>query len=235
MVGFKTKKISNPLTLGEKLRKLRESKELSLAEISRLIKVSVKYLEAIEAGKYHKLPGEVYAKSFLKAYAKFLEVDPDEFLSLYETENKIFRKTRKKENDFKKPVEKISKAHLIITPRIIRSALIVLVALIVLIYLGLKFKAISTPPVLVVENPADNLVITDNFIEIAGQVENNATLEINGQQILPDQLGYFKETIDLQLGLNTIEIKAIKRHGTKTQVYRQVVVVDEENNQEEIN
>lgn len=230
MTGFQIKTISNPLTLGEKLRQFRTEKELSLKEVSRITKVSVKYLTAIEDGRFNDLPGDVYARSFLKVYTKFLGVDTKKFLDLYQSENTIYNKTRKIENDFTKPVEKISRFNLLITPKLFKMALLIVFVVIVLSYLGFKFKAIVTPPILVVENPANNLVTNESFIVISGMVEAEATLEINGQQVLPDSQGYFNETVDLQTGSNTIEIKAEKRHGTKTQIYRQIVVIDDSNN-----
>ncbi len=226
---FSSKKIANQPNLGERLKACRQKAGISLVQAALATSISSRYLAALEAGEHHKLPGEVYAKNFLKVYTKFLGLSCEEFLAYYNSEEKIYNKTRKvANNDFKKPVERISPVHLIVTPKVVRGVLIGILALTCLGYLGIKVKAIIKPPSLVVEAPADNLVTDQNFIEVIGQVEPEVNLEINGQQVLADQLGHFSETLDLQNGVNIIEIKAQTRHGRQTKVYRQVVVVGKE-------
>lgn len=238
MISFSNKKIENPLTLGESLRQVRQEKNLSLKQVSKAISISGKYLEALEKGNYQELPGEVYARNFLKAYTKFLGLDSEKFVNLFSSENIIYKKTKYSGvKDFTKPVEKISKAHLVVTPRIVRSLVLGLLAIVVLSYLGIKVKNILTPPILIVEAPADNIVTTDTFLEVGGYAEKDVIIEINGEQVLADNDGNFNETIDLQLGTNAIEVKAMKRHGKETKVYRQIVVVSPDenlNNQQEI-
>ena len=229
MVSFSSKQISNPPSLSERLKDRRQQLCLSLAQATEATNVSIKYLEALESSCHQRLPGEVYARCFLKVYAKFLGLDENEILALYQSEQKIYTKTKKPDdNDFKKPVKRISQFHLMVTPKLIRGIIVGLLALIVLVYLGVKIKAIVTPPVLVINSPADNLVTSRNFIEVGGQAESETILEINGQQVIADDDGNFSETLDLQLGVNVIEIKAEKRHGQQTKIYRQVVVVDDE-------
>ena len=229
MVGFSCKEISNPLSLGEQLKECRHQREMGLSEVARTIGVSTQYLQALENGNYNQLPGDIYAKNFLKVYAKFLGLEQSKILTIFQSEKKIYSKTNKnKTNDFSKPVEKISKAHLIVTPRIVKSTLIILLAIACLVYLGFKIRIILTPPLLTISQPLDNLVTEQNFIEIVGQTEVETLLEINGQQVLADEVGNFREVIDLQSGVNIIEIKAKTRHGKETKQYLQVVMVDTE-------
>ncbi|MFA6215522.1 MAG: helix-turn-helix domain-containing protein [Patescibacteria group bacterium] len=225
MASFHSKVIANPPRLGEKLKACREKLNISLADAAKELKIAVKYLQFLEAGQYNKLPGEVYAKSFLRAYTKFLGLNSNEYLSAYKSEQKIYTKIKQfAKNDFTQPVKRISKIHLVVTPKIVRSGIVLILAVTCFLYLGLKVKAIMTPPELVINQPADNLVTEQNFIGINGKVEKESTLELNGQPILADQQGNFSETIDLQPGVNVIEVKAVSRHGKETKVYRQVVL-----------
>ncbi|MDX9893584.1 MAG: helix-turn-helix domain-containing protein [Patescibacteria group bacterium] len=231
MAGFSFKEISNPLTIGQRLKNRREEFRLTLVEVAKNIGISAKYLSALEDGDYRRLPGEVYTKSFLKSYVKFLGLDHQEILSLYGSEQKIYNCTRKtNQHQFHKPVERVSSWHLLVTPRIVRGLIVFCLALSCLVYLGFRFKAIVTPPLLLVDSPAQNLVTEQNFVKISGQIEPEATLQINGQKVLTDEASRFDETLDLQSGVNIIELTAQKRHGTQTKKYLQVVVVD--NNQE---
>lgn len=66
--------------LGSLLREERERRGLSLDEVSDKIKISKSCLAAIEEGDEERLPHPVYAKGFIRNYARLLEVDNEEFL-----------------------------------------------------------------------------------------------------------------------------------------------------------
>jgi cytoskeleton protein RodZ len=63
------------------LRRERLRKELDLEQISRETKISARLLEAIEHDRYELLPGRVFAKSFVRQYARFLGLDEEELAS----------------------------------------------------------------------------------------------------------------------------------------------------------
>ncbi len=225
MVSFKAKEISNPPRLSERLKNNRETRGLSLSQAAAETNIGIKYLEALEQGEYDKLPGEVYAKSFIKAYAKYLGLRPDDFLEAFKTELNIYAKTKSNYSfKHKKPVERIAARHLLVTPKLVRGIIIGLLALTCLVYLGLKISRIMSPPLLIVSQPAEQLITQESFIQVSGQAEAESTLEINGQQVLLDKNGYFNETIDLQPGVNVIELVAVNRHGRRTAATRQIIL-----------
>jgi cytoskeletal protein RodZ len=65
-------------SVGETLRRERLRKELGLEQISRETKISARLLEAIEKDRFDLLPGGVFAKSFVRQYARFLGLDEEE-------------------------------------------------------------------------------------------------------------------------------------------------------------
>jgi cytoskeleton protein RodZ len=65
-------------SIGESLRHERLRRNLDLEAVSRELKISPRFLEAIEAGRLDKLPGGVFAKSFARQYARYLGLDEDE-------------------------------------------------------------------------------------------------------------------------------------------------------------
>jgi cytoskeletal protein RodZ len=69
--------------LGELLRKAREAKGLSLAQVEEATKIRSAYLQALEEENYERLPPPTYVKGFLKNYARYLELDPPQVLALY--------------------------------------------------------------------------------------------------------------------------------------------------------
>jgi cytoskeletal protein RodZ len=70
-------------SLGEKLRLAREARGITLSEVSAQTRIATRYLEAIEENNYKPLPGGVFNKGFIKAYAKYVGVDEQEALSDY--------------------------------------------------------------------------------------------------------------------------------------------------------
>ena len=70
-------------SIGEQLRLAREERGIGLREICDQTRISVHYLEAIEANDYKRLPGGVFNRSFIKAYAKCVGYDEREALEGY--------------------------------------------------------------------------------------------------------------------------------------------------------
>ena len=64
--------------VGETLRRERLKRNLELEEISRELKISTRFLQAIENDQYDKLPGGVFAKSFVRQYARLLGLDEED-------------------------------------------------------------------------------------------------------------------------------------------------------------
>jgi cytoskeleton protein RodZ len=62
-------------SFGEQLRLAREARGISLREISEQTRISTRYLEAIENGDLKRLPGGIFNRSFIKAYAKYVGFD----------------------------------------------------------------------------------------------------------------------------------------------------------------
>src|SRR5215472_7122303 len=60
------------------LRRARLRRNLDLESISRELKIPPKLLEAIEGEKFDRLPGGVFAKAFVRQYARYLGLDDEE-------------------------------------------------------------------------------------------------------------------------------------------------------------
>src|SRR5256885_6266460 len=71
------------LSIGEQLRLAREARGIGLREICDQTRISVHYLEAIEDNDYKRLPGGVFNRSFIKAYAKCIGYDEREAVEGY--------------------------------------------------------------------------------------------------------------------------------------------------------
>lgn len=65
-------------SIGDSLRRERQKRNLELSKIAGELKISVRFLEAMEQDDFGKLPGGVFTKSFVRQYAGYLGLDADE-------------------------------------------------------------------------------------------------------------------------------------------------------------
>jgi transcriptional regulator with XRE-family HTH domain len=70
--------IAERRAFGERLRRQRRHKNLSLTEIAASTKVGASHYAALERGDCSRWPGGVYNRAFIRAYAKAVGLDPDE-------------------------------------------------------------------------------------------------------------------------------------------------------------
>jgi cytoskeleton protein RodZ len=70
-------------SLGQKLSEARERHNVSLEQVARDTHISKQYLEALEEESFGIIPGETYIVGFLRNYAEYLGLNPEELVSLY--------------------------------------------------------------------------------------------------------------------------------------------------------
>jgi transcriptional regulator with XRE-family HTH domain len=63
--------------VGNKLRNARSRRKLSLQDAEEATKIRARYLEALENDEWDQLPGDVYARAFIRTYASLLGLDGD--------------------------------------------------------------------------------------------------------------------------------------------------------------
>jgi len=72
--------------LGQVLQRAREEKGISLDDIQRITKIQKRYLEAIERGHFHVLPGHFYARAFIKSYAEAVGLDANHLMEHFQSD-----------------------------------------------------------------------------------------------------------------------------------------------------
>src|SRR5256885_8812831 len=69
----------NPVSsFGDKLRREREMRGVTLEEIAESTKIGTRSLRAIEQEEFEKLPGGIFNKGFVRAYSRFLGLDEEQ-------------------------------------------------------------------------------------------------------------------------------------------------------------
>ncbi|MEA3463979.1 MAG: helix-turn-helix domain-containing protein, partial [Patescibacteria group bacterium] len=202
-------------------RKARQEKKLKLKDIAKKLNINLKYLRALEAGEYKKLPTGIYEKKFLMEYAVYLGLNYNELIKAFTAEKNTVRHQGQKEL-FSKQV--IKKRYFLALPKIIKSIIIVIVIIICFTYLGFGLKKIIAPPYLFVYSPEKNFITQNRFIKVIGKTEEEAQIIINGATVLSDATGEFAKTVNLKNGINIITITACKKYGRDKTVIRQVLV-----------
>jgi hypothetical protein len=205
MVRFTTKKIDS-LTLGEKMKKMREERRLSLGEISKSTKIQVKYLEFIEEGNYLKLPADVYVKGFLRSYSIFMGLDELAIIKQFEREKGIHKNIKKVANE--DSPEPIKFSTFVVTPKKIIVSVILLVVVASFTYLYIEVNNFVSKPRLNIIKPLDGSVVTGSSTHVTGIAEKDALVFINDQPVLVSEKGEFSEDVGLKPGLNVINVRA---------------------------
>ncbi len=65
------------------LATVRRNRGITLQQISAATKIGVRSLEAIETGEFRRLPGGIYATSYIRQYARAIDYPEDDILEVY--------------------------------------------------------------------------------------------------------------------------------------------------------
>ena len=78
-------KLESSADISNLLKKMRESKNLTLKDVAEEIKIRTTFLKNIEEDQFDKLPGNVYAVGFTRTYSSFLGLDENLIISALKT------------------------------------------------------------------------------------------------------------------------------------------------------
>ncbi|MFX4260839.1 helix-turn-helix domain-containing protein [Pelotomaculum propionicicum] len=121
------------MEIGNTLREARRARGLTLEDVEEETKIRKKYIMALEMEQFEVLPGHIYAKAFLKNYAKFLNLNLDQIMDAFKQKQGI--ETVHEEHD--KPVaEKKVTANKKPPYRLYAAALLLVAAVVVTLVYG---------------------------------------------------------------------------------------------------
>ena len=202
-------------SLPERLYAARERKGVDLYRAERDTKIRARYLGALERGDYKELPGAVYTKGFLRNYALYLGLDPDDVLEQW----------RRERGDAREATPVIAVPRPIAAPRpgLTFSPSILVVALLTVFviafgaYLALQVLRFAKPPTIAVSDPASAVISVDESTTsytlrgttLAGATVNISTPGRDPYQVSADPDGDWTADVDLRRGRNQFDISAI--------------------------
>jgi cytoskeletal protein RodZ len=71
------------MDVGATLRHARTRKGLTLEQLARATKINISQLEALEVNEFDRLPASIYTRGFLRAYAREVDLDPEDIVDEY--------------------------------------------------------------------------------------------------------------------------------------------------------
>ena len=71
-------------TFGERLKREREMREVTLKEVTTATRIGPRFLEALENEEWDKLPGGIFNRGFVRSIARFLGLDEENLLAEYD-------------------------------------------------------------------------------------------------------------------------------------------------------
>ena len=83
----------NMTNFGASLKKARESKGVSLDQIAAETRISTRFLTAIENEQFHLLPGGIFNRGFVRAYAETVGLNVTEVIAEYERLSEVRQST----------------------------------------------------------------------------------------------------------------------------------------------
>ncbi len=225
-VTFRTKRMNVIETVAELFAYARTQRGVTLEQAAMELQISPLYLEALERGDYARLPCFVYSRNFVKQYGAFLGLHVPPLMKLFEQEWALFEKMQPALIDVPRR-EAPRRRDFWKLPRLLRLSAAVASVAMVLVYLGHGLYQLRQPPVLVVESPDEEELLTKQLVQVRGQTEPEAEIFINNQLILSDAKGRFHESVPLLPGVNIIEIQARKKYSRENKVYRKIIVTEQ--------
>jgi len=199
--------------LGEMLRVARERKGVDIYRAERDTKIRAKHLDALEAGDYGDLPGAVYTKGFLRNYAVYLGLDPDEMLGRWRAETAGLRRAEAVTVAPPRPLA-APRRGLTLTRGIIVSALLSLLVIAFLGYVAMQVMRFSQISEVTVDGPLVRQLESDaESTLLAGTATAEATVTITGPSDFhattdADTAGTWSLTVPVTKGRNDFAITA---------------------------
>jgi len=163
------------------LKNTRLDKEYELSDISKKLRVPIKYLTAIEDEEVQNFPQEPYCSLIVKDYADYLGLNGQEILSFF-----------RRDFEQKKRNKSIKKSGFSFTPQFTFKILIGIVIIVFISYLTSEYIKFNRPPKLKINWPQ---TITSQTFDLTGITDPDSTIRINEDLIIVDAEGNFQKKI----------------------------------------
>jgi cytoskeletal protein RodZ len=211
-------------TLPERLIAAREKKGVDLLRAERETKIRARYLAALEAGDYADLPGAVYTKGFLRNYALYLGLDPDDVTRQWKRERGDLAIPAEPALNVPRPLQ-APRQSLTVSPVLIVAGLLVVLIAAFGVYIGVQLLRYAKPPTIAVTDPAQLVTsVTDGTTSytLRGTTIPGATVTVKDPgrdqpyTVSADGAGRWTQDVELRRGRNEFDVSAVDPDTGKT-------------------
>ena len=197
----------------EFLRERIKHHNLTLRRLSELSGISQAHLEGMLKGDWEELPSAPYLRGYLQKLSRVLNFDPE----IWWLRFKQLEEVRSSGSEDRLPQNRFA------LKRTRKYGWLTALAVILVLYFGLRFGKIFGQPSLWVENPAAAVtrVTEPNYI-LSGEIKGSDQVFVYNEAVRVDANGKWQKAVLLSPGPNQIEITARKFLGGETKVARQI-------------
>lgn len=200
-------------TTGQMLQAARHKKGVDLYRAERETKIRARYLAALEQGDAHLLPSPVYTKGFLRNYATYLGLDPEEVVARWKGETLAPRHARQVVAPPPRPLA-APRRSFTLTPGLFVAAALSLVVLGFIGYVVVQVFRFSQPPLLAVTSPSGGHITVDaDHYLLSGSASPGSSIRIGGvsertYDVTADTEGRWSRDVPLTRGQNDFRVVA---------------------------
>ena len=200
--------------VGDMLQVAREHKGVDLFRAERDTKIRLKYLAALEDSEYAALPPLVYTKGFLRNYAIYLGLDPEDVLTRWRDETQVGRKQERPA--VTPPPQPIAapRRGIAITPALFVAALFTLAVVFIFGWIGWQLVRFADVPALSVTNPPALVSTIDRETTLlsgrSGPLAEITITTPDGRRMVvnADENGNWSREVELAKGRNDFTVIA---------------------------
>jgi cytoskeleton protein RodZ len=210
--------------LGDALRLQREQMGVTLEQAADDTRIRLKFLQAIESGDYQSLPGNVYTKGFLRNYAEYLNLEPDEIVALYVGERGGIEPLR----TFA-PMKPLVKRSFIFTPTVLVPVAVLAGIVLFVVYFYYQFTSFAVAPHVDITDPPGDAISQSPQFTLKGKANPDGRITVTVSpgldpipEVKPNADGTFSVTVPLKPGANHVEIEVLDPSGKQAKASRTI-------------
>jgi hypothetical protein len=222
-MAFVRKSVNPSERIGPDLIELRERVHLTLTEAARLTRITGSLLLTFEEDRWEDIDDPAYMERVLRSYVEFLGGNTAYILLKYRELMKGHERMARKPEEYLPRTRSVKPMDLVVSSRLLTVSAFVIFVLALSGYVWGQAFAISTPPLLEVQEPKEGARLEEPVVRVQGQTNAEAMLFVNGRGAIVQPDGSFSLLLNIPRGSTLIQITAKKRHGREASVTRRVV------------
>jgi cytoskeletal protein RodZ len=209
------------------LRAQREKRGITVDQAAADTRIREKFLKALEDGEAQSLPGAVYTKGFLRNYAEYLGLSPEELVVLFNQERGLQAEPNRRFAELKP----IGRRSLVFTPAVLVPVVVLAGIVLFIGYLYYQFTSFAVAPALDVTEPATDAIAQEAAFVVKGHTVPLGRVTV---QVFPGPLtladihpaadGTFSAPVTLTAGSNHIVVEVLDPSGKVSKINRKVIL-----------